>query len=498
MTRATTRRLSWLLLALSLAVPLPAGAETPAAAPRAVAVEPRFGAVDAFYDANRADELGVGWSRLMFPWQRVQRIGPQEFWPAISEDIINDEVRRGRKLVGVLVNTPDWASSGKGRTLTSPPRGLDLPIDDPGNYWAQYVKRTAQFYRGRVDTWTIWNEPDVSDTEHPGYTWSGSVEEFYQLQKVAYLAAKRGNPSAKVILPGLTYWWDKRFERPQYFQRLLDVAIKDPEGPANGWFFDAAVLQLYNEPQLLYDVPNEYRRIMEAHGVDKPIWINETNVAPWDDPDRPLTRAHFRANGLEQASYLIQAYSLALAAGVERIQLYKLRDEDEWHFGWESYGVVRNDHSVRPGFKALQMVHKVFATAHRGTVRNEGAARVVTLPTADGRITVAWARNPRPAVLRVQAGAPAATVCGREGECRTVEPTAGWYQFDLPAATHNTVAGRPEVYQIGGAPMVIVERGATGEAPVKVEDGPPIVTAEPLSALARALEYLRGAAPLFR
>src|SRR5207248_9067819 len=122
------RGLTWLILSLALLQPAGAAAQA----------TDRFGAVDAFYAADRADELGVRWSRLMFPWQRVQRVGPQEWWPAISEDIINDEVKRGRKLVGVLVNTPDWASTGVGRTLTSPPKNLNLPIDSNDNYWATY------------------------------------------------------------------------------------------------------------------------------------------------------------------------------------------------------------------------------------------------------------------------------------------------------------------------------------------------------------------------
>lgn len=474
---------------VSLLQPAGAGAQSP----------DRFGAVDAFYDARRADEIGVKWSRLMFPWQRVQRIGPQEFWPAISEDIINDEVRRGRKLVGVIVNTPDWASTGVGRAYTSPPKGLDLPIDHPENYWARYVERTARFYRGRVDHWIVWNEPDVSDLQHPGFTWSGSVEDFYHLQKVAYLAARRGNPNAKVLLPGLTYWWDRRFDRPQYFDRLLEVAARDPEAPSNGWFFDAAVLQLYNEPQLLYDVPQEFRQIMRARGVDKPIWINETNSAPWDDLERPLARAHYRSDQWEQASYMVQAYSMALAAGVERLSVYKLRDYDDWQFGWESYGVVRADGSVRLAGRALQMVHKQLIGAREGTVRNVKSVKAVTLSTHEGRVTVAWSREPRTASVALQAGAQAATVCERDGMCRTVEPAGGWYRFDLGPATQNTAPGRPDVYQIGGPPLLIVERGASGEAAIQVEDGP--LALRPLASfgpLARAVESMRLAAPHFR
>jgi hypothetical protein len=478
----------WGALALWLIVAGRAAADGP---------EVRFGAVDAYMDGARADELGVRWSRLMFPWQRVQRVGPNEWWPAIADDIINDEVKRGRRLVGVLVNTPDWASSGVGRTYTSPPKNLNLPIDSSENYWAAYVRRSAAAYRGRVDTWVVWNEPDVWDPAHPGYTWAGSVEDFYQLQKVAYLAAHKGNPDAKVLLPGLTYFWDKRGDKPQYLQRLLDIAAKDPEAPANGWFFDAAVLQLYNDPQLLYDVPLEYRKIMREHGLDKPIWINETNVAPWDDFDRPLTRAHFRANADEQASYLIQAYSLALAAGVERIEVYKLRDDAEWQFGWESYGVVRADRTIRPGGRALQMVHGLFNAVHGGAARVVNGVAVVTLARPDGRATVLWAKSPRPATAKLVAIAPSATVYYRDGTSRQVDAVGGQYQLDLPGATHNTVEGKPNEYQIGGAPIIVVEKGGAVEAQVDVALGDAPLPVDGLGVLARLFDALHFSAPAF-
>ncbi len=462
--------------------------------------EIRFGAIDAFFDAGRADELGITWSRLMFPWQRVQRTGPKEFLPAISEDIINDEVRRGRKIAGVLVNTPDWAATSLRRTLTSPPRNLDLPIDHPDNYWAAYCKRTAEFYKGRVDTWIIWNEPDVWDEDHPGFTWSGSVEEFYKLQKVAYLAIKAGNPDAKVVLPGLTYWWDKRGDKTSYLQRLLDVAVKDPQAPLNNWFFDAAVVQLYNEPQLLYDVPNEYRRTMIAHGVDKPIWINETNVAPWDDFGRPLTRAHYRASFEEQSNFLVQAYAYALAANVERIQLYKLRDEDTWQFGWETYGVVRADRSVRPAFKTLQMIHRLFDGVHGGTVNQEQWATAINLSKADERVLVVWTRGPRPVTMRIRAGGLSATIYQRDGSSRQVASSGGMYQVDLEAATHNTIPSHPEKYQIGGPPLILIEKGVPKTSPdftltLGALIGPPD---DPVSAIGRAIESIRLASPVFR
>ena len=73
------------------------------------------------------------------------------------------------------------------------------------------------------------NAPD--DPNGAYYAWAGSVEEYYQLLRVAYLSAKRGNPQGRVHLAGLTYWVDKRVGRPQYFERLLDLIAADPSAP---------------------------------------------------------------------------------------------------------------------------------------------------------------------------------------------------------------------------------------------------------------------------
>ena len=59
-----------------------------------------------------------------------------------------------------------------------------------------------------------------SDENH-ARQWTGSLEQYYRLLKVGYLAAKSANPRATVLMAGMTYWWDAAYGREQYFQRLL-------------------------------------------------------------------------------------------------------------------------------------------------------------------------------------------------------------------------------------------------------------------------------------
>src|SRR5207237_4029591 len=113
----------------------------------------------------------------------------------------------------------------------------------------------------------------------------------------------------------------------QYFERLVRLISADTSARANGWYFDAAVLQLYNNPRGLFDAPRIFHDLMRMHAVDKPVWVNETNVVPWDDPFAPLSRAHFRATLDEQANYLVQSVACALAGGVECVAVYKMIDD---------------------------------------------------------------------------------------------------------------------------------------------------------------------------
>ena len=120
---------------------------------------------------------------------------------------------------------------------------------------------------------------------------------------------------------------------------------------------DAAVLQLYNNPRGLFDAPRIFHDLMRTHGLEKPVWVNETNVVPWDDPVAQLTRAHFRATLDEQANYLVQAIAYALAGGVDRIATYKMVDDSVLIKNVEqAFGMVRADAelSVRPIFRVFQ------------------------------------------------------------------------------------------------------------------------------------------------
>jgi hypothetical protein len=125
---------------------------TPSATPvpsQTPVVDTRFGMVEAFWEPEEAADLQVGWDRILFLWHEIQPTGPDD-WNTLHvlEEWLVDAEENGRSIVGLLKSTPPWAAVSEPYAGT--PRGLYLPIDDPDNLWANYVRRVAEYYAPRA------------------------------------------------------------------------------------------------------------------------------------------------------------------------------------------------------------------------------------------------------------------------------------------------------------------------------------------------------------
>ncbi len=449
------------LLAFSL-MPRPGQTAPPTIAPLPP-VQPGsdfLGLVNAYEIGDLATTAGARWERVLFFWNTIQPDRPDQWEPngPISDAQIEAERRRGRRLVGLIGNPPAWATRNG-----SVPKNLDRPLDDPENYWARFVERLVRQYAGRIDDWIIWNEPDV-DPEYPWSTWGGREDEYYQLLKVAWQAARRANPQARIIFAGTTYWVDVLERRKLFLERVLEVATwLDPAGREKGFYFDAVALHLYGSVEQFYTVPRAYREVLERYGLEKPIWIVEANAVPWDDPEARVPRGGFRATLEEQAAFVIQAVALARAAGVERLAIYKARDGLIQN--GEPYGLVRNDGSLRPAFRAFQVAAAYLSLPGTVTYRREGAVDWVTITQPTRRVHVLWTMQPAPASAAFQPVGTRLWRLWKDGQReRLALPTDRLdFTVTLPPATANTDDHDPNRYIIGGDPVILVEEGI-GEA----------------------------------
>ncbi|MBN1316325.1 MAG: hypothetical protein JXA42_12685 [Anaerolineales bacterium] len=459
--------------------------------------DPRFGVVEAFWDTGAANEANVAWERILFYWSQIQPGGPED-WNTlhVPDEWLQEALAQGREVVGLLKNTPAWAAASNPHLESSPPKGLDLPVDDPNNLWANYVRRVVAHYGPRgVHRWIIWNEPDIKPGVY-GQEWGGTIEEYYRLLKVAYTVIKQNDPAATVHLAGLTFWHDR-----QWLNRFLAVAAADPDAAANNFFFDVVSLHIYFQTDTVDFIVNTARAALSAYGLQKPIWINETNASPDSDPLWPVVRPAWRVDLREQASFIMQAYALGLAAGAQRIAVYKLIDAGLPQ-GGEPFGLLRPDHSRRPAYTAYQLVTSHYAGAHSAQLFRDPLWSQITLFHADRTTRVLWARTESDVTLTLDAASDSALLVDQEGNEQVLDGTGGSYSLVLPAArcadeVMGCIIGGPTYLlveystQSPGAPSGVVESaGNSGAgqdvAPTTVS---PITATNPISIPLPAAPY---------
>lgn len=346
----------------------------PTALPSVDRSDPRFGVVQAYEAPAMAAVSGAHWERLIFYWSQMQPNGPGDFQPpAMGDGVIDAEVAAGMELVGVVLGTPRWA----GGAANAVPANLDLPFDDPRNNWGQFTGRLAARYQGRVDTWVIWNEPDVEDPASPYHFWAGSAQDYYRLVKFA-------------------------------------VTLE------------------------------------------------------------------------QQAAYVVQALALGVAAGAERIAVYKLSDLSRDFEG--PFGLARRDLSPRPAFLAYQTAVAYLAHAQSASWLWDNATqlptpaqvdalldsnanrfqwiwpaswnRVVVARAGGQRITVVWNSLPTHLSVDVTASAPGALAVDKFGAGHAITASGGVYHLTLPTASANVDARDPTIYLVGGDPLILVEEKA--------------------------------------
>lgn len=458
---------------------------------------------------------GARWDRWPLYWHWVEAggyVGPHEGGAHDYDTLITQDLARGFTPLVILLGTPTRyvqpsPSGGEGHTL--PPINLYEPIfsdgsDDsgpgktinPANLWASFVFTSVNRYRpggllarlqGWPDNtgvryWEVWNEPDYASF------WLGTVEEYYRLLEVAYKSIKTADPQATVVLGGLAFY-DQRI----WFPALLRQTQGQPQRAYFDVFSFHHYLSIYRSEELI----RQARTALDEYGLAHvPIWITESGASVWDD--YPATAYHIasdtplRATMTEQAAYVIQNSTLAFYQGVERYYHFQLHD-DCGDSPSSAYGLRQNFSSgtcnpaagqPRPAYAAYQLAAAQFR-ALTPLWRNKQPEQdhlAFYRPDDHTRVMVLWATQGLTATATISATGEAAQLLWVEsypgrpegflkpfgsvlstttGLSRTLilTPTQGLYYLTLPPATNqNSLQPDDASYQIGGPPLILVEK----------------------------------------
>jgi hypothetical protein len=284
--------------------------------------------------------------RVFAPWNVLE---PQRgsFGSQIYnfDTFVNAVRGMGLNVYFVVTGTPSWASGG-GPDNAAPPPAL----------YADFLRRLAEHFRGRVMAYEVWNEPDGT------VFWQGgaSPAAYAALLRAAYPAAKGADPGARVGLGGLV-GNDYRYVEDLYgagIQGNFDfVAVhtdndcirtdptqadRDVDGRVSRWAFTGY---------------REVHQVMLDHGDDKPIWMSELG---WSTTTAHCPAIPSQPGGVtpaQQATFLGHAYAcLAADPYVEYASWFALSDYGPEENGPNRFGLYDLAGNARPSLGAFQRI----------------------------------------------------------------------------------------------------------------------------------------------
>jgi hypothetical protein len=143
-------------------------------------------------DLKLVKDAGFRWVKQEIPWREVEGHA-QGVWQWENSDRIIDQIEaHGLKVIVRLGSQPAWAAAG-----------VELPQINPPDDWQDfydYVFAVANRYKGRVEAYQIWNEPNLARE------WGGRPPDpagYAEMLKIGYRAVKDADPHAVVISAGL-------------------------------------------------------------------------------------------------------------------------------------------------------------------------------------------------------------------------------------------------------------------------------------------------------
>jgi hypothetical protein len=225
---------------------------------------------------------GVESIRVPFDWATAQPYAAWEEVPAGQrsqfsdaggtptrwgplDEVVGLAAARGLTVLPTVMNAPAWDGSSA--------RGGHVAIPNSAYYYASFLTALIHRYGPNgtfwtsgvpklpIETWQIWNEPDLV-----GFWYKQPFEQSYvTLLEASYVAVKAADPTANVVLAGF----------PNYSWRTLD-RLYAIHGARN--YFDIVAVHPYTrQPQGVVTIAERVRQAMATHGDGgKPMLITET------------------------------------------------------------------------------------------------------------------------------------------------------------------------------------------------------------------------------
>lgn len=385
--------------------------------------------------------MGLAWARERFSWGATEPEKDKVDWKQYDANAAAYS-KAGVRVYQIFHDSPGWTHDGKD---TRNPRDLRDVY--------RFTRRLAEHYRGKVEAWEIWNEPDI------GF-WPDLSDTYAGLVKAAYLGFKSADPGLPVLL-GSSCRGVSAFD-----DGMLAAGLGD--------YYDIFNWHIYAPPGAYAPTLHGYLKLLSQYRqADRPVWLTEAGIRlVATEPDGELNAADER----KQAEFVPRSLASSLAAGTDNhfffVFPYYLENGVQ-------FGVLHRDLSPRPACIALAAAADLLGRARylgRYPVPDAPDAVVLAFDTGRGRALVAWADEPREVALPMDARSvtianPLGTPASRETEDGVLRLTLGPVAQYVCGAGAKLLAGlsgpvRPPGRLPANDPCPVIVRGQLDGAPV--------------------------------
>jgi len=270
--------------------------------------------------------MGISWILQTFYWGGIESAHGQ--WNFQGYDAFVDKAAANNvKVIGVLAYDVGWIHENhKARNYIS---NEQIP------YFLDFVRETAEHFKGRVDAWCIWNEPNF-------HFWTGTDKEFVELSRQAADAIREVDSDVILLagafnrnILGLPVSFIRRMFESGAMEKVDGIAFHPYELNAS------RAIRLYEQ----------FRKIVDEYGFGDKIWVTEMGYPTGGIYPTKVPESRF-------PEMIVKSFAHLASAGARQVLWYQLFDPAERKPGNSEhfFGLTRSlqDHTSK-GAEAFRL-----------------------------------------------------------------------------------------------------------------------------------------------
>jgi uncharacterized protein YfiM (DUF2279 family) len=300
-------------------------------------------------ELDTARGAGATWIRIDIDWSIIEPSRGTQDWAA-TDRVVQAARSRGLAVLGLLTYSPKWAQDPSVPSDTSHGRPATPEL------FGAFAARAAKHYSDEINTWEIWNEPNLGIFFEP----RPDVGYYTALLRASYDALHAVSPTVTVVAGSLASAVDhpngKTIAPISFVDRMYAAGAKAS--------LDAVSVHPYSYPALPSDGRttsyNTFQQIPALHATmqrygdgAKLLWLTEfgaptatvrtgTGAVPIDGQ----LQATIIADGLRAATQL---------GYIGPVFIYSIRDERTGDPDiLKNFGIVRSDFTPKASYQVIQ------------------------------------------------------------------------------------------------------------------------------------------------